>query len=39
MLAFLDVVDLRGAQQGQVADVGQRADVQHVVIGQRVAVT
>ena len=38
VLAFLGVVDLRRTQQRQVAHVGQRADVQHVVVGQRVAV-
>ena len=38
VLALLGVVDLRRAQQRQVADVGQRADVQHRVVGQRIAV-
>ena len=38
VLALLEVVDLRRAQQRQVAHVGQRADVQHGVVGQRVAV-
>ena len=34
MLALLGVVDLRRTQQRQVTHVGQRADVQHVVVGQ-----
>ena len=38
MLAHVEVGDLRRAQQRQVAHVGQRADVQHRVVGQRITV-
>ena len=38
MRALLGVGDLRRTQQGQVAHVGQRADVQQRVIRQPVAV-
>ena len=38
MLTLVQVGDLSRPQQGEVAHVSQRADVQHRVVGQRIAV-
>ena len=38
MRALVEVSHLRRSQQGEVAHVGQRADMQHRVVGQRIAV-
>lgn len=38
MLSFGGVMHLGRTQQRQIAHVGQRADVQHIIVGQRITV-